>query len=55
MTLRISAIGRRNRQIVVVVDMAERTGHVRVPRGQKETCRAVIEGCRRPADGSVAR
>ena len=39
----ISAIGRRDRQIVVIVDMAERAGHVRVAIGQQESGRAVVE------------
>ena len=43
MALRISAIGRRDRQIVVVVDVAERASHIRVAVGQQETRRVVIE------------
>jgi len=43
MALRISAIGRSNRQIVVVVDVAERAGHIGVPGGKREPGRAVIK------------
>jgi len=43
MALLISAIGRGNRQIIVVVDMAERASHIRVAVGQQETGRAVVE------------
>jgi hypothetical protein len=44
---RVSAIGRRDRQIVVVVDVAQIAGHVRVPIGQQKPGRAVIKcgGC----------
>ena len=36
MALRVSAIGRRDRQSVVVVDVARSAGHVGVPVGQQE-------------------
>ena len=45
MALRISAIGRRDRQGIVVVDVARSAGHIGVPVGQQETGRAVVE-CR---------
>ena len=54
MALRVAAIGRRDRQIVVVVDVAQRTGHVGMPAGQREPRRAVVERCRRPTDRRVA-
>jgi len=37
MALRIAAIGGSNRQIIVVVDMAEGAGHIRVAIGEEET------------------
>ena len=40
---RVPAIVQRGRQIVIVVDMAEGTGHVRVAMGQQESGRAVVE------------
>lgn len=43
MALRISAIGRCNRQIVIIVDMAERASHIRMTIGKQETGRAVIK------------
>jgi len=51
MALRIPAIGRSNRQIVVVVDVAECACHVGVPSGQRKTRRTVVE-CRRCPTGS---
>ena len=51
----ISAIGRENRQRIVVVDVAQIAGHVGVAIGQQETCRAVIEKSRRPGRNRVAR
>ena len=39
----ISTIGRSDRQIVIVVDMAESASHIRVAAGQRETGRAVVE------------
>jgi len=44
----ISAIGGRNRQIVVVVDVAERAGHIGVSGSEQEPGRAVIEFGVRP-------
>jgi hypothetical protein len=55
MALRVAAIGRRNRQIVVVVDVAQIAGHVGMPAGQQETGRAVVKRCRRPTDRRMAR
>lgn len=43
MALRIAAIARRDRQIVVIVDMANRASHIRMAIGQEESSRAVIE------------
>jgi len=43
--LRVAAIGRRDRQGIVVVDVAQIAGHVGMPVGQQETGRAVVE-CR---------
>ena len=54
MALRVAAIGRRDRQIVVVVDVAQIAGHVGMPAGQQEPGRAVVECCRRPTDRRVA-
>lgn len=52
--LRIAAIGRRNRQRIIVIDVAERASHVGVPVGEQETGRAVIENCGGPTDRVVA-
>jgi len=52
--LRVSAIGGGNRQIVVVVDVAQIAGHVGMPIRQQEPGRAVIECCRRPTGSRVA-
>jgi len=43
MALRVPAIGGGNRQIVVVVDVAEGASHIRVSIGEQESSRAVIE------------
>ena len=51
----VTAIGRGNRQTVVVVDVAQIAGHVRMPVGQQESRRAVIEDCGRPTDRRMAR
>jgi len=53
-TTRIPAIGRRNGQIVVVVDMAGRAGHVGVAVRQQEAGRTVVESGGIPACGVVA-
>ena len=50
----VPAIGRRDRQSVVVVDMARSAGHVGVPVGQQETRGAVIENRRGPGNRVVA-
>ena len=54
MTLRISAIGRRNRQCVIVVDMAGGAGHVRMAVGQREAGGAMVKRRRGPAHRRVA-
>ncbi len=54
MALRVPAGARRDRQIVVVVDVAQRAGHIRMPGGQRKPRRAVIERGRRPTDRIVA-
>jgi len=53
--LGVTAIGRGDRQTIVVVNVAKGAGHVRMPTGEQESSRAVIEGSRRPADGVVTR
>jgi len=55
MALRVSAIGRRDRQSVIVVDVAGSAGHVGMAIGQQESGGAVIEDRRCPAHGVVAR
>jgi hypothetical protein len=44
-----------NRQTVVVIDVAQIAGHVRMPVCQQESSRAVVENSGRPTDGCVAR
>ena len=51
---RVSAISRRNRQIVIVVDVTQSAGHIRVPIGEQEPRRAVVECCCRPTHCRVA-
>jgi len=51
--IRIPALRRRNRQSVIVVDMARSAGHVGVPVGQQEARRAVIEDRRGPRKWGV--
>jgi len=51
---RVTAIRWRDLQIVIVVDVAGRAGHIRVPVRQQESRRAVIKCCRRPSCGGVA-
>ena len=41
--LRIAAIGRSDRQIVVAVDMAESASYIRVPIGEQEASGAMVE------------
>jgi hypothetical protein len=43
MALRIPAVRGCDSQTIVVVDMAERASHIRVPAGQQETCRTVVK------------
>jgi len=54
MALRVAAIGRRDRQGIVVVDVAQIAGHVGVPIGQQEPGRAVIKDSRSPSCNRVA-
>jgi hypothetical protein len=54
MALRISAICRRDRQIVIVVDVAQIAGHVGVPARQREPGRAVVKRRGGPTDRSMA-
>ena len=53
--LRISAIRRRNLQCVIIVDVAGRTSHIRMPIGQQESRRTVIEFPVRPFRNRMAR
>ena len=55
MASRIPAIGRRGRQVVVVVDVARCARHIGMPIGQHKPGRAVVERCRRPTDRRMAR
>ena len=48
MALRIAAVGRSDRQIVIVVDMAERARHIGMAVGEQKSGRAVIELCVQP-------
>jgi hypothetical protein len=43
MALRVAAIGWRNRQIVIVVYVAKRAGHIRMAVGQQESRGTVVE------------
>ena len=52
--LRVAAIGRGDRQGIVVVDVAEGAGHVGMPIGEQETRGAVVEYCRGPTYRVVA-
>jgi len=54
MASRVPALRRRDRQSVIVVDMARSAGHVGVPVGQQEARRAVIEDRRGPRNCVVA-
>lgn len=54
MASRISAVRRRNRQSVVVVDMAGSARHIRMPVRKQEPRRGVIEISRVPALGRMA-
>jgi len=48
MALRIAAVGRSDRQIVIVVDMAERASHIGMAIGEQKSGRTVIELCVQP-------
>jgi len=50
----VSAIGRGNLQVVVIVDVALRAGNVRVPSRQRKSGRAVVELGVRPTIKVVA-
>lgn len=50
----ITAIGRSNFQIVIIIDVAGTAGHASVAVGEQETGRTVIEFCSRPAIEGVA-
>ena len=52
-TLRVSAIGRRDRQIIVVIRVAQIAGYARVTAGQRESRGAVVKRCRCPTGGRV--
>jgi hypothetical protein len=54
MAARISAIGRRNRQVVVVIDMAGSARHVGMPIRQQKTSCAVVKRSCEPGVHSVA-
>lgn len=45
MALGVPAIGGRDLQIIVVVDVARGTGHVGVPVGEQKACGAVVKFC----------
>ncbi len=50
----IPAVGGRNRQRVVVIDVARCAGHARVSIGKRKACGVVIESGRRPVGCVVA-
>ena len=52
--LRISAIGRGDLQRIVIVDVAEIAGHVRMPIRQREAKRGMVKLSRRPGRDRVA-
>jgi hypothetical protein len=54
MALRISAIGRGDRQSIVVIDVAECASHIRMAIGEQESSGAVVERRRRPTYRIVA-
>jgi hypothetical protein len=43
MAFRVAAIGRDDRQIIVIVNMTLSAGHIGVAVGKQESCRAVVE------------
>ncbi len=53
MALRVAAIGRRDRQIVIVVDVAGGARHIRVALSERESRLAVKEIRCQPARGGV--
>ena len=55
MAARVSAIGRRNRQSIVVADVARSAGHVCMPIGEWKPCCVVVECRRRPTYRRMAR
>jgi len=55
MATRVPAIGRRGRQVIVVIGVARSAGHVGMPIGQQKTGCGVVESCRRPTCGRMAR
>jgi hypothetical protein len=54
MALRISAIRRRNRQSIVVVDVAQGACHASVPFCQRESCAVVVKHSSRPCRNWMA-
>lgn len=52
--LRVAAVGWGDRQVVVVIDVAHRAGHVRMPIGQQKAGAAVVKRSRGPAHCVVA-
>ncbi len=54
MASRIPAIGRRDHQVIVVVNMARSAGHVGMPIGQHKPGRAVVKRSGEPGVHSVA-
>jgi hypothetical protein len=55
MATRVTAIGWGDRQVVVVIDVAQIAGHIGVPVGQEEPGGAVIERGTHPTDGRMTR
>jgi hypothetical protein len=54
MASRVPAIGRGDRQSIVVVDVARSAGHVGMAIGQRKPGRAVVKSCRRPTHRRMA-
>ena len=54
MALGIAAVGRRNRQVVIVVDMARSAGDIRMAIRQQETRRTVVKLRAQPAVEQMA-
>ena len=55
MALRIATVRQSDLQIVIGVDVAGETGHIRVPVGQRKACRVVIKPRPKPAIKRMAR